>query len=244
MATPIFLAHRRRGRRRASAGNFENGQRRYGATVMESPVWMPIGSMFSIEHMTTKRSRPSGITESAVPSSRAPDSSTSTGPRGFPASAMAQTTFASNSSRVVDEDRRPTPPRAERGAQDQRRKPEQSERRLARASASDVAGSPCAARSRPILRIARLEVVAYPRPCRSAWPLHAPDQLDRIFHLSRIAGAPPSSARLRLSAVCPPSVGRMRVEGALGCHASSVEELRRCSAARRTCGRPGLGVGQ
>src|ERR1700751_5356373 len=33
-----------------------------GATVIESPVWMPIGSRFSIEQITTQLSARSGIT--------------------------------------------------------------------------------------------------------------------------------------------------------------------------------------
>ena len=36
-----------------------------GATVIESPVWMPMGSKFSIEQMTTKLSRQSRITSSS-----------------------------------------------------------------------------------------------------------------------------------------------------------------------------------
>ena len=36
-----------------------------GATVMESPVWMPIGSKFSIEHTTITLSEPSRTTSSS-----------------------------------------------------------------------------------------------------------------------------------------------------------------------------------
>ena len=53
-----------------------------GATVMLSPVWTPIGSMFSIEQMMMQlsaRSRTTSISNSFQPST---DSSTSTWPTG------------------------------------------------------------------------------------------------------------------------------------------------------------------
>ena len=53
-----------------------------GATVTESPVWMPIGSTFSIEQMMmqlSRRSRTTSISYSFQPST---DSSTSTSPTG------------------------------------------------------------------------------------------------------------------------------------------------------------------
>ena len=49
-----------------------------GATVIESPVWMPIGSMFSIEQMTTKLSATSRITSSSYSFHPRTDCSTST----------------------------------------------------------------------------------------------------------------------------------------------------------------------
>ena len=47
-----------------------------GATVMLSPVCTPIGSMFSIEQMTTKLSAPSRITSSSNSFQPITDSST------------------------------------------------------------------------------------------------------------------------------------------------------------------------
>ncbi len=47
-----------------------------GATVIESPVWTPIGSMFSIEQMTTKLSATSRITSSSNSFQPMTDSST------------------------------------------------------------------------------------------------------------------------------------------------------------------------
>ena len=49
-----------------------------GATVMLSPVCTPIGSMFSIEQMTTKLSAPSRITSSSNSFQPITDSSTRT----------------------------------------------------------------------------------------------------------------------------------------------------------------------
>ena len=49
-----------------------------GATVIESPVWMPIGSMFSIEQITTKLSATSRITSSSYSFQPSTDCSTST----------------------------------------------------------------------------------------------------------------------------------------------------------------------
>src|SRR5207249_2159355 len=47
-----------------------------GATVTESPVWMPMGSKFSMEQMTTKLSAPSLITSSSYSFQPVTDSST------------------------------------------------------------------------------------------------------------------------------------------------------------------------
>ncbi len=49
-----------------------------GATVMESPVWTPMGSRFSMEQMMTTLSLPSRITSSSYSFHPSTDSSTST----------------------------------------------------------------------------------------------------------------------------------------------------------------------
>ncbi len=69
-----------------------------GATVIESPVWMPIGSKFSIEQITTKLSALSRITSSSYSFQPSTDSSIRTwctGERSIPRSASS-----SNSSRL------------------------------------------------------------------------------------------------------------------------------------------------
>ena len=53
-----------------------------GATVMESPVWMPMGSTFSMEQMMTTLSPRSRITSSSNSFQPITDSSTSTVPTG------------------------------------------------------------------------------------------------------------------------------------------------------------------
>ena len=57
-----------------------------GATVTESPVWMPIGSTFSIEQMTTALSARSRMTSSSNSFHPATDSSTRTSWTGLAAS--------------------------------------------------------------------------------------------------------------------------------------------------------------
>ena len=54
-----------------------------GATVIESPVWTPIGSRFSIEQMMTTLSALSRITSSSNSFHPMTDSSTSTSPTGL-----------------------------------------------------------------------------------------------------------------------------------------------------------------
>ena len=69
-----------------------------GATVIESPVWTPIGSKFSIEQMTTQlsaRSRMTSISNSFQPRS---DSSTKTSLTGERSSPRRQ--ISSSSSRL------------------------------------------------------------------------------------------------------------------------------------------------
>ena len=67
-----------------------------GATVTESPVWMPMGSKFSMEQMTTKLSAWSRITSSSYSFQPITDSSiriSCTGERSSP-----RVTTSSNSS--------------------------------------------------------------------------------------------------------------------------------------------------
>ncbi len=69
-----------------------------GATVIESPVWTPIGSKFSMEQMITQlsaRSRITSISNSFQPSS---DSSTRTSETGD--KSMPRLAISSNSSRL------------------------------------------------------------------------------------------------------------------------------------------------
>ncbi len=69
-----------------------------GATVMESPVWMPIGSMFSMEQtmmQLSARSRTTSISYSFQPSTL---SSISTSPVGEASS--PRSTMSRNSSRL------------------------------------------------------------------------------------------------------------------------------------------------
>ncbi len=54
-----------------------------GATVIESPVWTPIGSRFSMEQTTTKLSARSRITSNSYSFQPSSDSSTSTEPTGL-----------------------------------------------------------------------------------------------------------------------------------------------------------------
>ncbi len=69
-----------------------------GATVMESPVWTPIGSMFSIEQTMTTLSAPSRMTSSSYSFQPMTLFSMSTDPTGESSSPCS--TSASNSSRL------------------------------------------------------------------------------------------------------------------------------------------------
>ncbi len=69
-----------------------------GATVMESPVWTPMGSKFSMEQMMTQlsaRSRMTSISYSFQPRSDSSISTSLTGERSRP-----RLTISSNSSRL------------------------------------------------------------------------------------------------------------------------------------------------
>ena len=69
-----------------------------GATVMLSPVCTPIGSMFSIEQMTTKLSAQSRMTSSSNSFHPMTDSSTRTSWTGD--NSMPRATISRNSSRL------------------------------------------------------------------------------------------------------------------------------------------------
>ena len=69
-----------------------------GATVIESPVWMPMGSKFSIEQTTTALSAQSRMTSSSNSFQPRTDSSTRTSCTGL--SCRPQRTDSSNSSRL------------------------------------------------------------------------------------------------------------------------------------------------
>ena len=83
-----------------------------GATVIESPVCMPMGSTFSIEHtmmQLSRRSRTTSISNSFQPST---DSSTSAEWLGDASSARAIADSNSAASRAMPP---PTPPRVKDG---------------------------------------------------------------------------------------------------------------------------------
>ncbi len=69
-----------------------------GATVIESPVWTPMGSRFSIEHTITTLSRPSRITSSS--NSFQPSTLRSISVECTGESSSARPTSSSNSSRL------------------------------------------------------------------------------------------------------------------------------------------------
>ena len=83
-----------------------------GATVTESPVWTPIGSMFSIEHTMTTLSAPSRITSSSNSPQPSTDSSIRTCPIGDAASPWATIRSNSSSLRAMPP---PRPPRVNAG---------------------------------------------------------------------------------------------------------------------------------
>ena len=78
-----------------------------GATVIESPVWTPIGSRFSIEQTITTLSAPSRITSSSNSFQPMMLRSTSTEPTGESSSPRRMS--VSNSSTIVRDARRRCP---------------------------------------------------------------------------------------------------------------------------------------
>ncbi len=79
-----------------------------GATVIESPVWTPIGSTFSIEQITTQLSARSRMTSSSNSFQPAIDDSISISRIGLAARPAAATR---SSSSVVEAKPVPRPPR-------------------------------------------------------------------------------------------------------------------------------------
>ena len=83
-----------------------------GATVTESPVWMPIGSRFSIEQTMITLSLRSRMTSSSNSSQPRSDSSTSTCPTGLSRSALSSMRRSSGSEYAVPP---PWPPSVKAG---------------------------------------------------------------------------------------------------------------------------------
>ena len=170
-----------------------------GATVIESPVWMPIGSTFSIEQMITQLSARSRITSSSNSFHPAIDRSMRISLIGLASSPGPAR--CSNSS-GVDAMPVPLPPRMNAGRittgkARRRRRPRSSPR-------PSCGAVPESGTLRPISIIACLNssrssavriVSARRRSARSPARSSAPE-LDRSM--------------ARLSAVCPPSVGERR----------------------------------
>ncbi len=165
-----------------------------GATVTESPVWMPIGSKFSIEQMTTKLSALSRITSSSYSFHPRTDSSIRiswTGDRSRPRSTMA-----SNSS-MLNAIPPPVPPSVNEGRMTAGR-PVWS--MTPRASAS-VFAKPLFGRSRPIRVIASLK-------SRRSSPTSTARRLAPMRRMPSRSSTPRrDSSTARFSAVWPPTVG-------------------------------------
>ncbi len=83
-----------------------------GATVIESPVWTPIGSKFSIEQTTTQLSRRSRITSSSNSFQPTIERSTRISPIGLAASPAAATAASSSRFPAIPV---PSPPRMNDG---------------------------------------------------------------------------------------------------------------------------------
>mmetsp|Transcript_35410 Transcript_35410/g.67754 ORF Transcript_35410/g.67754 Transcript_35410/m.67754 type:complete len:233 (-) Transcript_35410:577-1275(-) len=168
-----------------------------GATVMESPVCTPMGSMFSIEHTIMQLSLRSRITSSSYSFQPSRDISTST---CFVADAASpDLTICSNSSGLYAMPP-PVPPRVNAGRIIRGYCPMSAA--ISHACSMDSA-VPDLGVARPIL------VMAFLNRSRSSALLMASNlaPISSTLYLSRI----PASARslAKLSAVCPPMVGRM-----------------------------------
>ena len=165
-----------------------------GATVIESPVWTPIGSRFSMEHtmmQLSRRSRTTSISNSFQPST---DSSISTSVVGDASRPRSQ--MSTNSSRLYAMPP-PDPPRVNEG------------RRIVGKPSSAWAAIAC---SRLRISVARghsspIRVIAARNRSRSS----ALSMASRLAPTSSTpnASSTPSRARssAQLSPVCPPMVG-------------------------------------
>jgi hypothetical protein len=165
-----------------------------GATVMESPVWTPIGSKFSMEQTMTTLSAQSRMTSSSNSFHPTSDRSTSTewtGERSSPRSTMASNSAGSCAMPP------PVPPSVNEGRMIAGNPVPAT---ASRASASDVTVRPSGQRS-PIFRMASANSLrsSATRMARALAPMSSTPYC---------ASTPRScSASATLSAVCPPMVG-------------------------------------
>ena len=162
-----------------------------GATVTESPVCTPIGSMFSIEQTTTALSAWSRISSSSNSSQPRRDSSTSTWPTGLSASPRSSSRISSSRVRAVPP---PCPPSVNAGRRMTGRD------RPSGTSSTDVTTIDSGTRSPAARTVSRKRSRSSARRITS---IGAP-----ISSTSRSSRIPASaSATARLSAVWPPIVG-------------------------------------
>jgi hypothetical protein len=167
-----------------------------GATVIESPVCTPIGSMFSIEQMTMKLSALSRMTSSSYSFHPRTLSSMSTSLVGDCKSAQA--TLASNSLSL-----RAMPPPLPPSVNDGRRMAGKPVSLTISHASSTECAAPDLGHSRPILAIAALK-------SERSSALAIDSGLAPSISIPRRFSTPSSSSlRARLSAVWPPSVGRI-----------------------------------
>ncbi len=119
MAPPVETPTARMTVRAASRSAWSSGSESVitGATVAESPVWTPIGSMFSIEQTTTALSAPSRMTSSSISAQPSTERSTSTWPIGLASRARARRSSSSAGVRAAPP---PSPAQREARAQDHR----------------------------------------------------------------------------------------------------------------------------
>ncbi len=184
-----------------------------GATVTESPVWMPMGSKFSIVQITTKLSAQSRMTSSSYSFQPITDSSMSTscmGERSRPRETRP------SSSSVLYTMPAPVPPRVNEGRITQG-SPVISA--TARAS-STLFAMPLRGTSRPMRAMASLKSLRS-SPNSTARRL-AP--MRRMPSRSRTPRRDSSTARF--SAVWPPTVGRMASGRSRSRMASTVSGVR------------------
>ena len=196
LAPPVETPTARMTVRAASRSVCSSGSDRVitGATVAESPVCTPMGSMFSIEHTTTALSAPSRITSSSISAQPRTERSTSTWPIGLASSARARRSSSSAGVRAAPP---PSPPSVKPG------------RRITGRPSSAAAARPAA--MSPTTRLAgtaRPAAAIVPRKAsrssaRRIASASAP--ISSTPYRSRTASAESSIARFR--AVCPPSVG-------------------------------------